>query len=71
MKNIIKDQRLIADCTQKQLGKAVNISREAIGAIERGTIPSLLTAFRIAEYFDITVDQLFKIENNESIFKED
>ena len=52
-----------ADCgsTQQQLADATGISVRTIISIEKGRqLPSLLSAMRIANYFSLTVDQLFE-----------
>ena len=46
--------------TQQQLADATGISVRTIISIEKGhQLPSLLSAMRIANYFSLSVDQLF------------
>ena len=46
--------------TQSQLGDAVGVTRQTIAAIEqRRYSPSLETAFRIARYFNVAVEEVF------------
>ena len=47
--------------TQQQLADATGISVRTIISIEKGhLLPSLLSAMRIANYFSLSVDQLFE-----------
>lgn len=47
--------------TQQQLADATGISVRTIISIEKGhQLPSLLSAMRIANYFSLSVDQLFE-----------
>lgn len=47
--------------TQDDLAKAVGVSRQTIISIERGRYsPGLQLAFALADYFDVTVDSLFR-----------
>lgn len=46
--------------TQSQLGDAVGVTRQTIAAIEqRRYSPSLETAFRIARFFNVGLEQVF------------
>lgn len=46
--------------TQSELGNAVGVTRQTIAAIEQAKYaPSLETAFRIARYFQISVEDVF------------
>jgi putative transcriptional regulator len=45
-----------------EVSRALKISRHAYSAIENGkAIPSLLTAFKLAEYFDVSISEIFKL----------
>lgn len=47
--------------TQQQLADATGISVRTIISIKKGhQLPSLLSAMRIANYFSLSVDQLFE-----------
>ena len=53
--------------TQQQLADATGISVRTIISIEKGhQLPSLLSAMRIANYFSLSVDQLFEYKKNNS-----
>jgi putative transcriptional regulator len=46
--------------SQAELGAALGVSRQTVISIESGRyLPSLPLAFRIARFFDVTVDKMF------------
>ncbi len=48
--------------TQQELADRVSVTRQTIIALEAGRYaPSLLLAFRIAELFEVTVEDVFQI----------
>ena len=59
--NRVKLHRMLAGgMTQAELGEAVGVTRHTIIAIEQGRYsPSLETAFRIARFFDVGVEDVF------------
>lgn len=60
MENNLKVWRAKADITQQELAESVDVSRQTINALERGRYgPSLELAFKIAVYFDCTVEDVF------------
>lgn len=60
-KTKIKVLRAENEITQEQLAKEIGISRGTILEIERGTFnPSLKLAFKIANYFNKKVDDVFQ-----------
>lgn len=60
MKNRIKEFRERCDLTQKELGSAVGVSRQAIHAVETGKFdPSIWLAHDLAQYFGVTIEELF------------
>lgn len=66
MRNTIKVQRAIKDITQADLAESIDVSRLTIHSIETGKFnPSILTALRIARFFDIPVDELFILEETD------
>lgn len=68
MKNKIDVHRKKNDLSQGELGEAVGVSRQTINAIERERYdPSLELAFKLAEYFDCQIKDLFEpnLENLE------
>ena len=49
------------EMTQQALADAVGVTRQTIFAIEKGKYsPSLEVAFKIAETFSVTLDQVFQ-----------
>ncbi len=61
MENKLKVYRAMNDLTQEDLANALNITRQTVIAIEKNKYdPSLDLAFRIAEYFDVKIEDIFK-----------
>ena len=61
----VSEARANYGITQQQLADATGISVRTIISIEKGhRLPTLLSAMRIADYFDLTVDQLFEYKNS-------
>lgn len=49
--------------TQQALAEAVGVTRQTIIAIEKGKYsPSLEVAFKIADTFSVTLDQVFQYQ---------
>jgi len=64
MKNKIKVFRAIRGLRQEDLAREVNVSRQTIVAIETGKYdPSLDLAFKIARFFNVTVEEVFLYES--------
>ena len=60
MRNRVREQRLARGLTQAELAAELEVSRQTVIAIETGRyLPSLPLAFRIARFFDSTVDGIF------------
>ena len=63
MKNKIKVYRVMNDLTQEGLAQALGVTRQTILAIEKGKYdPSLELAFRMARYFNTTIEEIFTFE---------
>ena len=73
MKNRVRQLREEQGLTQKQLGEKVNVSRQAINAVETGKFdPSLWLAYDIAQLFNKSIEEVFdlkKVSGNEMIEK--
>ena len=60
MKNKLKVYRAMHDLTQEGLADKLNVTRQTIIAIEKGKYaPSLELAFKIAELFDVKIEDVF------------
>jgi putative transcriptional regulator len=63
MKNHIRVERARMRITQEELAARVQVSRQAINAIEAGKYNlSTMLALKIAGVFGTTVDELFELE---------
>ena len=66
MKNPVKELREKEGLTQKKLGEKVNVSRQAINAIETGKYdPSLWLAYDIAQLFNMSIEEVFNFKESE------
>lgn len=53
-------ERKKKNCSQKELGKLINVSEQTISLYERGKLtPRPENMKKLAEYFGITVQELF------------
>ena len=60
MKNRLRVLRADREWSQQQLADALEVSRQSVNAIETGKYdPSLPLAFRIADVFGLTIEQIF------------
>jgi putative transcriptional regulator len=60
VKNLLRDERTQRGLSQADVAAGLGVSRQTVIAIESGRYsPSLPLAFRIAKYFDMTVDKMF------------
>ena len=67
MKNRLEELRIQNGWTQQELADRVEVSRQTIGSLENGRYnPSILLAFKIARYFDVSIEEIF-IYEEESI----
>lgn len=63
IRNRIKEYRAKYDMKQDDLAKLVNVRRETIGNLEKGKYnPSLALAWNIAKVFDVTIEEIFTVE---------
>lgn len=66
MKNRIKVQRAMHDMTQEQLAAKLSVSRQTVIAIESNKyLPSLGLALRMAALFQVKVEDLFSLDEEE------
>mgnify|MGYP001378220390 CR=1 FL=1 len=55
------------EMTQQDLAQQAGVTRQTIGAIEKGDYsPSLELAFRIARVFNVRLEEVFFIEDSET-----
>ena len=65
MKTKVKELRTAANLTQQQLAERVHVSSRTIISIEKGQYsPSLMLAYRMAEVFGVTVEELCCLREN-------
>lgn len=63
IKNRIKEYRAKYDMKQEELAEKVGVRRETIGNLEKGKYnPSLVLAWKIAETFHVTIEEIFTVE---------
>ena len=63
MNNRLKVLRAERDWTQAQLARELDVSRQTVNAIETGKFdPSLPLAFRIAQLFKLSIEEVFHHE---------
>ncbi|MBN2215485.1 MAG: helix-turn-helix transcriptional regulator [Bacteroidales bacterium] len=66
MRNTIKVERAKRDMTQERLAGLVDVSRQTINSIEKNRyVPSTVLALKIARTFNVTVDQIFVLEEDD------
>ena len=60
MENRLEEMRVKKGLTQQDLADLVSVSRQTIISLERGRYnPSIILAFRLARFFDVSVEDLF------------
>ena len=60
MKNRLKVFRAMHDLTQENLAENLAVTRQTINAIEKQRYnPSLELAFKLADFFGVTIEELF------------
>jgi len=61
--NRVKELRARHKFTQSDLAEAVEVTRQTIVALEKGSyIPSLLLAMKIARTFQLPIEEIFFME---------
>lgn len=64
IKNEVSKYRIEMGCTQEDLASKVHVSRQTIIALEKGNYtPSVLLAIKIASFFKVPVEKIFKIQH--------
>ena len=66
MKNKISQLRKQHKIIQEELANEVGVTRQTITSIETGKyIASLPLAFKIAKFFDMSIEEIFSIEEDD------
>lgn len=65
MKNRLEEIRKERGIKQEELASILEVSRQTISSLESGRYnPSILLAFKIAKYFDKTIEEVFIYEED-------
>lgn len=63
MKNHLEKIRKANKISQEELAEVLEVSRQTIGSLENGRYnPSIILAFKIARYFNMTIEEIFIYE---------
>ena len=66
MKNRIETIRKERGILQDEMAKAMGVSRQTISSLENGRYnPSIMLAYKIAKYFEMTIEEVFVFEEEE------
>lgn len=66
MKNILEQLRKERSVSQVELADAMEVSRQTISSLENGRYnPSIVLAFKLARYFDKSIEDVFIYEEEE------
>lgn len=67
LRNRIKVLRAEHDLTQSDLAERIGVSRKTISTIEVGRfVPSTIIALLIARHFEVPVEEIFRIEDEQA-----
>ena len=65
MKNRLEELRKQRGIRQEDLANTLEVSRQTIGSLENGRYnPSIQLAFKIARYFDMSIEEIFIYEED-------
>ena len=68
MKNRIQELRKGRKVTQQELADALNVTRQTIISLENGRYnASLVLAHKAAQFFYMTIEEIFIFENEENL----
>lgn len=66
MKNRIEEIRREKGIRQEEFARAMAVSRQTISSLENGRYnPSITLAYKIAKYFDMTIEDVFIFDEEE------
>ncbi len=67
MKNNLEKMRKEKGLKQDELAEILEVSRQTIGSLENGRYnPSIILAFKIAKYFDKSIEDIFIYEEDKN-----
>lgn len=67
MKNRLEEIRKSKGLSQEELADILGVSRQTISSLENGRYnPSILLAFKIARYFERSIEDIFIYEEDEN-----
>lgn len=67
LKNNLEQLRAEKSISQIELADAMEVSRQTISSLENGRYnPSIVLAFKLAKYFDKTIEEIFIYEEDEN-----
>ena len=65
MRNRIEEIRKERGIRQDEFAKLMGVSRQTISSLETGRYnPSIYLAYKIAKYFDLTIEEVFIFEED-------
>ncbi|WHY77060.1 helix-turn-helix transcriptional regulator [Neobacillus sp. WH10] len=65
VRNRIKEIRLAKEISQIQMAEDLQITRQTINAVENHKYnPSLELALKLMKYFNVTIDEIFTLEED-------
>lgn len=65
MKNRLEELRKKKGIKQEELADILGVTRQTIGSLENGRYnPSILLAFKIARYFEMSIEEIFIYEDS-------
>jgi putative transcriptional regulator len=67
LRNRVRELRARDQYSQTELGKRIGVTRQTIGLIEKADYqPSVILALKIAKVFDLTLEEVFWLEEDEN-----
>ena len=66
LKNRIEEIRKLKNIRQEEFAKEMGVSRQTISSLENGRYnPSILLAYKIAKYFELSIEEVFIFEEEQ------
>lgn len=66
IKNKVYEFRVLKRMTQQELADSVGVSKQTIFVMEKNNyLPSLILAFRIANYFEVDINEIFSYKRKD------